>query len=216
MWAVSSRPKIQFPARINYIGGCQAEGAAPMISRQDEVTAMLHELENGHASAAERLLPLVYDEMRLLAESFFRTERTGHTLQPTALVHEAYLRLVNERTCQWNGKAHFMAIAAQAMRRILINHAEAHRAAKRGGGWNRITLSEVDDAEPPTDVDLLDLDDALDRLERLDARQCRVVELRFFGGMSVEQAAGVLNISTRQVELDWRMARAWLFGLLNR
>jgi len=186
-----------------------------MITRQTEVTAMLQQLESGHPSAAERLLPLVYDEMRLLAESFFRAERPGHTLQPTALVHEAYLRLVNERTTQWNGKAHFMAIAAQAMRRILINHAAAQRTAKRGGAWSRISLCEANASEPATDVNLVDLDEALNRLERLDARQCRVVELRFFSGMSVEQAAETLGISTRQVELDWRMAKAWLFGRLN-
>jgi len=187
-----------------------------MITRQNEVTALLHDLEAGRPSAAERLLPMVYDEMRALAERFFRTERSDHTLQPTALVHEAYLRLVNERSTHWNGKAHFMAIAAQAMRRILINHAEAHRTAKRGGGWNRISLSEASDAQPGTDVDLLDLDDALSQLERLDARQCRVVELRFFSGMTVEQAAEILGISARQIELDWRMAKGWLLNHLSR
>jgi RNA polymerase sigma-70 factor, ECF subfamily len=184
-------------------------------SPREQVTRILDELGSGHPSAAERLFPLIYDEMRLLAGQFFKRERSNHTLQPTALVHEAYLRLV-ENTQQWEGRAHFYAVAARVMRRILINHAAAHRAEKRGGGSPLITLSEGSTPAPGgQDVDLLALDEALTRLEALDERQCRVVELRFFSGMSVEETAGVLGVSARTVELDWKMARAWLFSQLG-
>lgn len=187
-------------------------------TRQAGVTRILREIEEGHASAAERLLPLVYEEMRSLAEGFMRGERPGHTLQATALVHETYLRLVNQREVEWQGRAHFLAAAAQAMRRILIQHAERRRAAKRGGGWQRISLSDCEDSSGAAandesglgEVDLLALDEALARLEALDQRQCRVVELRFFAGLSVEETAQVLGFSPRLIKLDWQMARAWL------
>jgi RNA polymerase sigma factor (TIGR02999 family) len=178
-------------------------------------TQLLLTIENGHALAADELLPLVYRELRNLAEGFLAHERSDHTLQPTALVHEAYLKLVNQNRVQWQGRAHFYAVAAQAMRRILINHAEKHRAHKRGGGVAHITLSDSDTPAPDDPlsarVDLLALNEALLRLERLDERQCRVVELRFFGGLSVDEAAHVLNISPRLVKLDWQMAKAWLY-----
>lgn len=184
---------------------------------------MLSDMQSGHRSAAEQLLPLVYDELRGLADRFLRRERRDHTLQPTALVHEAYLRLVHQDRVQWQGRAHFYAVAAQAMRRILINHARARDANKRGGERERVTL--CDGNLPPSDhdsirsfsepVDLLALNDALHRLERMDERQCRVVELRFFGGLTVEEAAEALGISQRLVKLDWKMARAWLFQQLH-
>jgi RNA polymerase sigma factor (TIGR02999 family) len=184
---------------------------------QSRVTQILHRLQLGHPSAAEELLPLVYEELRSLADNFFRSERRDHTLQPTALVHEAYLRLVNDSAIQWQGQAHFMAVAANAMRRVLINYAEHHRAAKRGGGMQHVTFQE-DDAPGSSafdEVDLLALDEAMTRLEALDQRQCRVVELRFFGGLSVQQSAEVLGISERTVKLDWKMARAWLYTQLK-
>lgn len=190
---------------------------------QDHVTRILSDLQSGHRSAAEQLLPLVYDELRVLADRFLQRERRDHTLQPTALVHEAYLKLVHQDRVQWKGRAHFYAIAAQAMRRILINHARAHQADKRGGEHERLTLSDEnlspsdhDDGAMGTEpIDLIALNDALERLERLDERQCRVVELRFFGGLTVEEAAEALGVSPRLVKLDWRMARAWLYQQLH-
>ncbi len=178
-------------------------------------TSILHDLQAGDASAAERLLPLIYDEMHAMAASLFRQERRGHTLQTTALVHDAYLRLIDQREANWQGRSHFLAVAAQAMRRILAHHAEKHRAAKRGGTWHRISLGDCEseganDNPRFGDVDLLALDEALARLEALDERQCRVVELRFFGGLSVDETAVALGISPRLVKLDWQMARAWL------
>ncbi len=180
---------------------------------QTRVTQILQEVQRGDASASEQLLPLVYDELRGLADGFFRHERPDHTLQPTALVHEAYFRLVKQTDMPWQGRAHFFAVAAQAMRRVLINHAEKHNAIKRGGGPLRVTLDE----NTPTPaalaigpVDLLALNEALTRLEAMDERQCRVIELRFFGGLSVEETAEVLGIAPRTVKLDWQMARAWL------
>lgn len=174
-------------------------------------TLILQELAEGDSSAADRLLPLVYDELRALAGSYMKHERVNHTLQPTALVHEAYMRLVNEQQVDWNGKSHFCAIAARCIRQILINHAHAHRAVKRGSGAKRITLYEHDTPAPDdTGVDLLDLDELLTELSNLDERQSKVVELRFFGGLSVEQTATVLEVSPRTVESDWSFARAWL------
>ena len=188
------------------------------LATQGNVTLILGEIEDGHASAAERLLPLVYEEMRSLAEGFMRRERAGHTLQATGLVHETYMRLVNQREVEWQGRAHFLAAAAQSMRRILIQHAEKRRAAKRGGGWHLIRLSDCEgssgaaagDESDFGELDLLALDEALARLEGLDERQCRVVELRFFAGLSVDETAQVLAVSPRLIKLDWQMARAWL------
>jgi len=197
-------------------GGQSRREATVSAGVSEEVTQILGELGAGHASAAERLFPLVYDQMRLLAEQYFRGERTGHTLQPTALVNEAYLRMVDQTRAQWQGRAHFYAVAARVMRRILINHAEAHRAAKRGGGGPRLALTDsATPASGASDVDLLALDEALSRLEALDERQCRVVELRFFSGLSVSETAAVLGVSERTVELDWSMARAWLMTQLS-
>ncbi|HEY3243125.1 MAG TPA: sigma-70 family RNA polymerase sigma factor [Phycisphaerae bacterium] len=181
-----------------------------------EVTRILGELERGRGSAADELLPLVYDELRAVAASLLAGERAGHTLQPTALVHEAYLRLVGETRSNWQGRAHFLAVAANAMRRILVNHARDRRAAKRGGGeWHKVSLTAVDTPAPEQEVDLVALDDALQRLEKMDERLCRVVELRFFGGLTVPETAQVLAVSDRTVELDWRMARSWLFKELS-
>ena len=181
-----------------------------------EVTQILGELCDGDSSAADRLLPVVYDELRMLARSFLRRERADHTLQPTALVHEAYLKLIDQASTDWKGKQHFMAIAAQAIRRILVDHARAHRAAKRGGGdWRRITLQGVPNLAQHDDLDFERLDAVLSELAELNERQAKVVELRFFGGMSVEETAELLDVSERTVKGDWRFARAWLQNQLT-
>lgn len=171
-------------------------------------TQYLLRLSDGDRSAAEQLLPLVYEELRRQAAVYLRDERAGHTLQPTALVHEAFLKLVDQSRAQWKSRDHFCAVASQAMRRILVDHARRHRAAKRGGG-NRVTLDTMD-GHFEEEVDLIALDDALHRLSLLSERQGRIIELRFFGGMSVEEAAHVLDVSERTVKGDWRVARAWL------
>jgi RNA polymerase sigma factor (TIGR02999 family) len=180
----------------------------------DQTTGLLLELRRGNREAADRLLPLVYDELRVLAARYMHAERRDHTLQPTALVHEAYLRLVNERQVDWTGRSHFFAIAARCIRQILINHANAHRAAKRGGGSPHVPLPDDAGGPPGPDhwpeVDLLQLEQALIELDAMDERQARVVELRFFGGLNVEEAAQVLGVSPRTVKGDWRFARAWL------
>jgi RNA polymerase sigma-70 factor, ECF subfamily len=157
------------------------------------------------------LFALLYQELHSLAEGYLRRERPWHTLQATALVHEAWLHLTRDGERPWQHRDHFVATAARAIRRVLVNHAEAHRAVKRGGGALRISLDDADElaADAPA-VDMLALDEALQRLERLDARQCRVVELRFFGGLSIEEIARVLAVSPRTIDGDWAMARAWL------
>lgn len=173
-------------------------------------TRLLSELGNGDPAAAARLLPLVYDELRRLASHYFRRQRSDHTLQPTALVHEAFLRMIDQTQAQWKDRAHFFAVAAKAMRQILVNHAVAKNAEKRGGGRARLALA--DDLAPAGDgeFDAIALDDALKKLAELDERKARVVELRFFSGLSVEEVAEVLAVSVTTVEGDWRMARAWL------
>lgn len=179
----------------------------------EPITRLLERINEGDGAAADQLLPLVYDQLRAIAGSYFAGQKPGHTLQPTALVHEAYLRLAGQAGVQWTGRAHFLAVAARAMRQILINHARSKGAAKRGGGWGKITLDEsVVPAGPgqPAEIDLLALDEALGRLEHLSERQCRIIELRFFSGLTIEETAHVLGVSTTTVEDDWHHARAWL------
>jgi RNA polymerase sigma factor (TIGR02999 family) len=170
----------------------------------------------GDSNAASRLLPLVYDQLRALAARYMQTERRDHTLQPTALVHEAYLRLIDASRVDWQGKSHFFAIAATQMRRVLAEHARAHNAAKRGGGARKITLHDEAAISPTGVIDMLALDEAMDRLTRESPRQCRVVELRFFGGLSVEETAHILDVSKSTVKGDWRVAKAWLARELER
>jgi RNA polymerase sigma factor (TIGR02999 family) len=177
---------------------------------------MLADLEGGDDTAAARLLPLVYDQLRAVADSLFRRQPSDHTLQPTALVHEAYLRLVNQKDEKWGSRAHFFAVASKAMRQILINHAERRGAAKRGGGRQKLTLSENLTPVQQCDVDVITLDGALTRLSALSERMGRVVELRFFGGLTVTEVAHVLNVSKRTVEGDWQTARAWLSRELSQ
>jgi RNA polymerase sigma-70 factor, ECF subfamily len=176
-----------------------------------EATDHLTRLSGGDPSAVSDLMPLVYDELRRVAAMHLARERPNHTLQPTALAHEAYLKLVDQTRAQWKDRAHFLAVAAEAIRRILIDHARLHRAAKRGSGDARLTLSFAADVpEPQTDVDLIALEDALQRLAELSPRQARVVELRFFAGLDVEETAEAIGVSPRTVKGDWRVARAWL------
>jgi len=174
---------------------------------------MLESWSAGNPEALERLMPLVYDELRRVASRHLGRERREHTLQPTALVHEAYLRLVDQRSAKWRSRAQFFAVAARVMRRILVDHARARGAAKRGQGAVRVSL---DDVRPPAapargdEVDLVALDAALERLADLDERQARIVELRYFAGLSIEETAGALGIGAATVKRDWALARAWL------
>lgn len=182
----------------------------------EQPTEMLRQISKGDAEAAQRLLPLLYDEFRHLAGSFMRQERSNHTLNPTALVHEAYMKLVNQREVDWQGRTHFFNVGAQAMRRILVDHARQKRRIKRGGGEAVASLDENQVARESREVDLVDLDDAIRHLAELDPRQAEVVELRFFGEMDMQQIADKLGVSKRTVESDWTMARAWLSRELAR
>jgi len=177
---------------------------------------LLAELRAGNRSAESRLLPLVYAELRRRARRYMRGERPDHTLQPTALVHEAYLRLAGQREVDWQSRAHFFAVAAQLMRRILVDHARARKAEKRGGGEPRVALNESLAMTEEKSAELMALDEALTHLAERDPRQARAVELRFFGGLSEEEAAEVMGISLRTLKRDWSVARAWLFKEINR
>ncbi len=179
-----------------------------------EVTQLLVQYSNGDASALDALLPQVYDELHKLAASYMRRENPGHTLQPTALVHEAYFKLIDQRSVEWKNRSHFFGVAAQLMRRILIDHARQRLASKRGGSRARITFEEAlhgDDDSP----DLLDLDDAIKKLAKMDERQAKIVELRYFGGLSIEETAEVLQTSPATVKRDWTLARTWLYRELS-
>jgi len=188
-----------------------------MGSASGEVTRILGELNAGDGSAAERLLPLVYDELRALAGSYFRQQPSGHTLQPTALVHEAYLKLAGSENVQWESRVHFMAVAAKAMRQVLMNHARGKATAKRGGGRQRITLDEgvTPAGNGERELDLLALDDALTQLQRQDARLGDIVVYRYFGGLTNEQTADLLGISARTVRREWSYARLWLYRMIE-
>lgn len=176
-----------------------------------EITQLLADLDDAdQGTAFTRLLPLVYSELRALSENYLRHERPDHTLQATALVHEAYLRLTERNEGTYQDRAHFFRVAAKVMRRILINHALARRAAKRGHGRAHLSLDEATVLMPETNVDLIDLHEAMQELARLDRQKARVVELRFFGGCTIEETADALRVSTATVERDWRFARAWL------
>ena len=176
------------------------------------VTDLLQAWASGDQTALDDLLPLVYDDLRRQARRFMRLQPARHTLQTTALVHEAYLRLVGQSAVKWNGRAHFFAVAAKAMRSILVDHARARSAAKRGGSTRAITLDDASGiAAPQASVDVLALDEALGRLGELDSRKSQLVELRYFGGLSLEETAKVLEVSVMTVRRDWRAAKAWLF-----
>jgi RNA polymerase sigma factor (TIGR02999 family) len=187
-----------------------------MASSAKEITQMLVAWSNGRQEVLEELMPLVYDELRRLAAHYLRHERPDHTLQPTALVHEAYLRLVDQTQVRWQNRAHFFGIAANLMRQILVNHALSHRASKRGGTAIKLTLDEAAGLSKQRDVDLVALDDALTRLAALDPQQGRTVELRFFGGLTIEETAEVLRVSPATVKREWTMAKAWLHCALTK
>jgi RNA polymerase sigma factor (TIGR02999 family) len=174
------------------------------------VPRLLTGIQSGDRVSAERLLPIVYDQLRDIAARQMRGEAENITLQPTALVHEAYLKLVDQSRVDWKGRTHFVAVAAQAMRRILVDHARHRQALKRGGAFQRISLDERLAAEWQSDQDLLSLECALEKLSQLDQRQAQIVELRFFGGLQIDEVAEALGISKRSVEREWTMIRAWL------
>ncbi len=178
------------------------------------ITRLLHEWRSGNAEALQRLIPLVYGELHTLASRYLSHERRDHTLQTTALVHEAYLKLAGQRDVEWQNRAHFFGIAAQLMRRILVDHARRDRRVKRGGGAPHVPLDDLDppSAAPAVDAaDAFSIDRALTRLEAVDPQQGRVVELRYFGGMTVEETAEVMGVSPATVKRDWSVARAWLY-----
>jgi len=175
------------------------------------VTRLLVDWSKGDAKALDELMPIVYRELRRLAGSYLRRERPAHTLQPTALVNEAYLKLIDQRNAKWQNRAQFFGVAAQLMRRILVDHARQHQAAKRGGSdQQRLSITSAEKIAQQPAVDLLALHEALEELATLDAQQERIVELRFFGGLSIEETAEVLGVGHATVERDWKMARAWL------
>lgn len=184
--------------------------------RQHEVTQILHDWSGGDANAPARLMPFVYDELRRQARVFLARERGGHTLQPTALVHEAYLKLVDQTRVNWQNRAHFYGIAASMMRRVLIDHARAHATEKRGSGAVHLSIDDVQLPIEQRAASLIALDEALDKLARLDERKCRVVELRFFGGLADEEIAEILGVATRTVLRDWKTARLLLYRELNQ
>ncbi|HVR23063.1 MAG TPA: sigma-70 family RNA polymerase sigma factor [Candidatus Polarisedimenticolia bacterium] len=181
-----------------------------------DVTVLLAEVTKGDPKAAAELIPLVYDELRRLAGRYMRRERANHTLQATALVNEAYLKLVQHPSVDWQNRAHFFGIAAQVMRHILVDHARGHLREKRGGGLEPVPLDEALIFPPEQSHELMKLDESLDRLTALDPRQGKIVELRFFGGLTVEETAEVLGISPKTVKRDWSSAKAWLHGDLKQ
>jgi RNA polymerase sigma-70 factor (ECF subfamily) len=186
-----------------------------MQSASKDVTRLLQGLKHGDAMAEAKLITAVYNELRRLAGAYMRRERPDHTLQATALVHEAYFRLVDQKSVDWQNRAHFFGVAAHVMRRLLIDHARGHVREKRGGGRTEVLLDEAALVSPQQSAQLLDLDIALHRLAQLDPRQARIVELRFFAGLSVGETAWLLNISDKTVKRDWSVAKAWLHAELS-
>jgi RNA polymerase sigma-70 factor, ECF subfamily len=184
--------------------------ASAVTHPSNQITDLLAQWSQGDVQAREALMPLVYDELRRLAGSYFRSERTDHTLQPTALVNEAYLRLAAQKDVHWNDKGHFFAITAQLMRRILVDHARNHLSEKRGSGSAKVPLEGVFAMSKEQPGDLLTLDERLTRLAQVDPRQAQIVQMKVFGGLSVEDIAQLLSISPSTVKRDWSMARAWL------
>ena len=187
-----------------------------METSANEITGQLIAWSKGDANALEKLMPAVYDELRRMAGYYLRGEQPGHSLQPTALVHEAYLRLIDQTKVEWHNRAHFFGVAAQMMRRILIDHAKAKHRAKRGGTTPRISLDETVHFSDERAAELVALDEALQTLAGIDERKSRVVELRYFGGLTVDETATVLGISDKTVMRDWKLAKAWLYDEINR
>lgn len=190
---------------------CSTNSLMSQPEQSQTVTRLLESIASGDRSAADQLLPLVYDELHALAEAVFRRERADHTLQPTALVNEAYMKLVGQSSLKFDGRKQFLALASKAMRNILVDHARGRNRQKRGGDQQRVALTAVGaEASEPSVIDMVALDDALQRLAELDPRKSKLVELRFFGGLTSDEAAEVLGIARSTAADDWRMARAWL------
>jgi RNA polymerase sigma factor (TIGR02999 family) len=183
---------------------------ATLAAAPGGITQLLLRWSEGDSSAREKLMPLVYEELRRLAARYLRRERLNHTLQPTALVNEAYLRLIDQQKVEWQNRAQFFGLAAKLMRNILVDHARSHQAAKRGGENYSVSLSRADRVSAASAVDLVALHETLERLTTHDPQKSNIVELRFFGGLTIEETAEVLDISHATVERDWKMARAWL------
>lgn len=181
-----------------------------------DLTRLLVQWSEGDQQALEKLTPLVYQDLRRLAQAYLRSEAPNHTLQSTALVHEAYLRLIDQRGVRWQSRAHFFGISAQMIRRILVDHARAHKAAKRGGPAPKLSLEEALAVPEQSDLDLVALDDCLQTLAEIDPRQARVVELRYFAGLTLEETAEVMRISPATVKREWAVARAWLHREIKR
>jgi RNA polymerase sigma factor (TIGR02999 family) len=197
---------------------CFRRAGANLVAHKlpSQVTKLLQDWRAGERSASDELLPLVYDELRRLAHNQLRNERPHHTLQSTALVNEAYLRMVGQNLPEWEGRAHFFAVAAQLMRQILVDYARRHRASKRGSGVCMLALDDAVVLPQRKDVDVVALDEALNALAEIDPRQSRVVELRFFAGLSLEETSEVMGIATATVQRDWTAARAWLHREISR
>jgi RNA polymerase sigma factor (TIGR02999 family) len=186
------------------------------VASGEDITGLLLDWGNGNKQALDKLTPLVYNELRHLAARQLRGERPDHTLQSTALVHEAYLKLIDQQRVQWHDRDHFFAVASQVIRHILVSHARARNASKRGGGQTMLAFDEALGVPGRREMDLIALEDALEELSRIDPQQGRIVELRFFGGLSIESTARVLGISPATVKRDWNVARAWLHRQLSR
>ena len=187
-----------------------------MASSPKDVTEMLRDWSQGDSEALDKLIPAVYGELRRQAARYLRRERANHTLQTTALIHEAYLRLIDQRSVQWQNRAHFYGIAGQLMRRILVDNARRHHAAKRGGFAIKVQLDEAMTVSAQRDVEIVQLDESLNRLAAIDSRKSRIVELRYFSGLSVDETAEVLRVSPATVKHDWSMAKAWLRREMRR
>jgi RNA polymerase sigma factor (TIGR02999 family) len=188
-----------------------------MSKEPQEITQMLLELTDGNEEVVNQILPHIYDELRRLASSYLRRERSNHTLQPTALVHEAYMKLIDQTRVKWQNRAHFFGIAAQVMRRILMDHARKHTAEKRGGDAEVLPIEEeILIVSHDKSAELIALDDALHPLAEIDERKAKIVELRYFGGLSIEETAEVIGVSVPTVNREWRMAKAWLYSELAR
>ena len=200
-----------YASAIPIAGTHAGRTSAPPTSRQPSVTDLLLRARAGDSSALADVFPLIYDELRTIAERQLWNERDGHTLSPTALVHEAYMRLIDYNRVEWSGRAHFLRVAATAMRRVLVDHARGQRSLKRGGSLRRVSIDAVQlSADEQVDL-LIAVDSALEKLERHDARQAQVVECRFFGGMTEEETAEALGVGLRTVKRDWAKAKSWLY-----
>jgi len=187
-----------------------------MTASKENITALLAQAQGGKQEKVDQLMQLLYGELRRMAASYLRGERTGHTLQPTALVNEAYLRLVEQDATDWKNRSHFLAIAAQAMRRVLVDHARRGHAAKRGGPLPKLSLEQAIVYSKEQAVELVVLDELMERLAGMDPQQARIVELRVFGGLTVEETAEVLRVSPATVKRDWTLAKAWLAREMDR